>query len=239
MIIVPLTWMDNEKRETDLMKKIAWLASTILLLLSHTTSFAADRYRIEIVVAKQRNASGQGGINWSEQLLAPRFSRVLSLKSGAARAAERGFERVEPSALRSAANKLEQSGRYTVLSHIAWEQPAQSKEGAWAIQIAAGNEIPVYPSAVPIKNNRSTSAIAVTPDPAMASSDQLIRNFSLNGTIKVHVGRFLHINSQLIYTDSDLSRSAVITGKRRMRSKEIHYLDNPLIGILAIATPIE
>jgi hypothetical protein len=57
------------------------------------------------------------------------------------------------------------------------------------------------------------------------------------GTLQVSRGRFLHVDVDLLYRDTDLN--VRFTTTRRMRSNEIHYLDHPLFGLLVLATPVE
>lgn len=58
------------------------------------------------------------------------------------------------------------------------------------------------------------------------------RRFTLEGWLAVTIGRYLHLEArlQLRLPDGGL---AVLDERRRMRSKELHYLDHPAIGLLA------
>ena len=59
----------------------------------------------------------------------------------------------------------------------------------------------------------------------------------VRGTAQVSRGRFLHLKLDLLYQDAD--RAYRFRTRRRMRSNELHYLDHPLIGVVAIVTPLE
>jgi len=57
----------------------------------------------------------------------------------------------------------------------------------------------------------------------------------INGTATVYINRYLHLDVQL----NKESNNALMNQKRRMRSKELHYIDHPNFGILAQITPLE
>jgi hypothetical protein len=56
----------------------------------------------------------------------------------------------------------------------------------------------------------------------------------LEGTIKVSVGRYLHVDLDLL-----LGKSYRMQTHRRMRSKELHYLDHPKMGALVLISPVK
>ncbi|MDG2276422.1 MAG: CsiV family protein [Pseudomonadales bacterium] len=79
----------------------------------------------------------------------------------------------------------------------------------------------------------------------------------LHGTIDVSVSRYLHFNADLWYTTSDLGqeprvfsadgtslaatptvRFMHIAERRRLRSRELHYIDHPKIGIIVRIDPL-
>jgi hypothetical protein len=75
---------------------------------------------------------------------------------------------------------------------------------------------------------------------------------SISGEIKIILGRYLHIYTDLIYKRPNTSYAPVLASSqndqfkefsikshRRMRSKELHYIDHPLVGVLVMALPVE
>jgi hypothetical protein len=50
--------------------------------------------------------------------------------------------------------------------------------------------------------------------------------------------RFLHVSVDLVFQDPSGFETVRMTGARRMRSKELHYLDHPKLGVLTIARPL-
>jgi hypothetical protein len=56
----------------------------------------------------------------------------------------------------------------------------------------------------------------------------------MEGTIKVSVGRYLHVDLDLL-----LGKSYRMQAHRRMRSKELHYIDHPKMGALVLISPVK
>ncbi len=141
------------------------------------------------------------------------------------------------------ATALVESGRYKILQHVAWLQPGLTKEEAIAVRIHAGkdysNEFKDRPSAQ--TDSGETNVI-----------NQSLHE--LDGTVKVVLGRYLHVYTDLVYrlphsmdatsTTNSLDHSPVLANfaiktHRKMRGKELHYLDHPLLGILVEIRPVE
>jgi len=60
---------------------------------------------------------------------------------------------------------------------------------------------------------------------------------SLQGTARVSLAHYLHLNVDLLYTAGPDGPLVRMKQKRRMRSKEIHYLDGPVLGVIVLMTP--
>jgi hypothetical protein len=118
---------------------------------------------------------------------------------------------------------LNRSSRYRTLAYLAWRQPVYDRNNAQPL------ELPAQP--------RSNAAW-------------------VDGSVSVAVERYLHLNLDL---QLHLPEATVMTGaagpqdsgpeprtprirlteQRRMRSKELHYFDNPRFGVIAVITPVE
>ena len=76
----------------------------------------------------------------------------------------------------------------------------------------------------------------------------------ISGDLKLIMSRYLHINTDLIYEKPKIGQSTQMAQpeytppnhqsdtypllfERRMRSREIHYIDHPMVGIIVLATP--
>ena len=53
----------------------------------------------------------------------------------------------------------------------------------------------------------------------------------LEGTINLHKKRFLHVTADLVF--NSFEGSVRLNESRRLKSKELHYLDHPLFGMLS------
>lgn len=60
------------------------------------------------------------------------------------------------------------------------------------------------------------------------------REFSeVDGSVALHLGRFLHFDTDLIYTvGGETPQSFRLNESRRMRSDELHHLDSPRLGVI-------
>ena len=68
--------------------------------------------------------------------------------------------------------------------------------------------------------------------------------YEVEGTIAVTRGRYLHIDVQLWKNDlgplaGDRHRFVELRESRRMRSREVHYLDHPVLGMLVKIVPAD
>jgi len=91
---------------------------------------------------------------------------------------------------------------------------------------------------VPQKISSYDAFIPATAIPT-PQSKRRITSASVFGTIKVRLGRFLHMDTQLVYTDSERLQSYRLSQSRKMRSTELHFIDNPRFGILTRILPID
>lgn len=176
------------------------------------------QYDIELLVF-QNLVAGDGGEVWP-----PDYSTWHEEAAGTATAAptvqwlpERSYR------LKAERAALNRSSQYRTLAYLAWRQPVADR-------------ISARPLALP---GRPLSNAAW-----------------VDGTVRVAVERYLHLNLDL---KLHLPQSAAATGasdpvgginevqlpeirlseQRRMRSKELHYFDNPRFGVIALITPHE
>jgi hypothetical protein len=150
-----------------------------------------------------------------------------------------GFKSIKPAILKKQYNRMNASSEYKILFYGAWRQAGLEKNKAFEINI---NDL---------KN-----------------SHRVRSKNTLTGTFKLVLARYLHIYNQLNYqrkvtitedskitaTDSAASEkqtgvlsndmaphngSYPLNSHRRMRSKELHYIDHPLVGMLIQINPVE
>ncbi|MFK7993690.1 MAG: CsiV family protein [Granulosicoccus sp.] len=205
-------------------------AVTTVILLSCTGLAHARDYLIEVVIFETTTGKDltAGGLYY------PRIEN--SLRLGSENAIAQGFLQVEQDLkLVDSAATIAASGRYRLLRHLAWRQPGLPDKDAKAVRVALGGTVPMfisedtaaYPEYFP-------GALSAIPDRSKAINSSIV-----NGTIKVRLGRFLHMDTRLAFTDEQTSQSFRLTQSRKMRSGELHYIDNPRFGVLTQITPLE
>ena len=151
---------------------------------------------------------------------------------------------------------LSRSSRYNVLTHLRWRQPGLAKANALPLRIKAGTPFPLYLLSQPGHSLSTTTKpeknffFARDRQPELSELVSPIQGYPLDGSVTIYLGRYLHIVTDLILTlptpeslpvsTGTIQESDVRLGKqsyrlnihRRMRSKEIHYLDHPKFGLI-------
>ena len=142
---------------------------------------------------------------------------------------------------------LAASGKYRILEHAVWLQPGLAKKQAIPVRIQAGLDYSdEFGTPAPL--------YLVTEDQDMQEEHAISE---LDGTVKVVLGRYLHVFTDLVYrkplakdidtesaTPDSSGHNRVLADfplkvHRKMRSKELHYIDHPLFGILMEIRPAE
>lgn len=210
-------------------QQIIALMMGVISVLSSPEVLAKD-YHIEVVLFETvagRQAT-TGGMYY------PKGQSSLRLDTEEAVAA--GFLSVEQRlTLSENAASIAASGRYRLLSHLSWRQPGLDDENATAIRVALGETMTFY---LPDNTSSYEDFIPAYGQPANGRNNAVTTS-TVNGTIKVRLGRFLHMDTLLVYTDTSTRQSFRLSQSRKMRSGELHYIDNPRFGILTRITPLE
>ncbi len=178
-------------------------------------SRAAQLYDIELVVFENL-VKNDGGEVW------PRVypGWFDADEGGTAAVAERDVAWLSKSQYRLNAHyeALRRSAQYRPLAHLAWRQAVLDRDRAGAVSLPARGAKP--------------------------------GGAYVDGTVRVAVERYLHLYLDLqlhsampagFQQTGELDSEAVpefrLREHRRMRSKELHYFDNPRFGVLALITP--
>lgn len=234
------------------------LLSTFALLLS-VTAHAADEaqrwYDVEVIIFAQNSEQYRNSEVWpidyglqnpetTQQLLPPvRSSQTTPVP----------FARLSAASLRlgKQAERIKATADMELLLHLGWRQPGLAEEKAVAIRIddtmqAGGQPAPA----------------SAAGEPAMGAAPP-----RMEGSLKLVLSRYLHIYTDLIYREplagataafpmeevdlfSQAEESYLLPAQpqyqvyhlqqsRRMRSRELHYLDHPLFGMAILVTPYE
>ncbi|MFK7816348.1 MAG: CsiV family protein [Gammaproteobacteria bacterium] len=207
------------------MRTLNNLLLILTLLLFSQVAISKD-YIVEMIFFANTNA-GSNSVHISNQTINPDLGGSISLNQGSQ---SNGFVPLtsDTFSLSGKANALTKSGQYKVLKHMAWLQPGLAREDAIAVRVSAGKNY---------KNEFSERSFANQPAN------------ELDGTVKVVLGRFLHVYTDLAYrkainiSSSDaLGRNRVLADfpiktHRKMRSSTLHYIDHPYLGILVEIRP--
>lgn len=149
-------------------------------------------------------------------------------------------------------DRIRESEHYRLLLHTGWRQPGLSQREALNIYfkhlVSAASDEAVAAAETPVANE--TRARPETDAEAQPQTDI---DGKLEGVIKVILARYLHLNIGMLYEKRqgdgtvDLFDSSYVEERenetvyylkqnRRMRSKELHYIDHPVIGALVRIT---
>jgi hypothetical protein len=242
------------------------LSTGFILSLLSSFAYAQNEgrwYNVEILIFKRLDQSRQTQELWRTDLSLnyPSFYEYLRAPSAKSKSNLSALSN-DRYVLKRYKNALKRNENFQILTHMAWSQQMANKTSSPAIIVSGGKKIGSHKE--------------------------------LEGYVKVHIARFLHVTSNLWLTDtnsntvdtntrwpalpakpsraeagilkpkniklkqieestgrlSDVDRGfnanntspyPIITlqNKRRMRSKELHYIDHPAMGIMIFITPIE
>ena len=215
------------------------LTKIFLIFIIYTSSQAAfsKDYIVEMIFFANTSGSGES-VHISNQTVIPDLGGAITLNDSNAN----GFIPLDADTfqLGNKVNALNKSGKYRVLKHISWLQPGLAKEDAIAVRIHAGKNY---------KDEFRERSFAQ----ASFSDRQVPINHPVNeldGTVKIVLGRFLHLYTDLVYrkvfaisSGDALGRNHVLAdfpvkSHRKMRSKTLHYIDHPYLGILIEIRPV-
>lgn len=214
------------------MQMVGLCLLTLAGVLTSTGALAQERnYLIEVIVFENMTEAKNAG---SGSLYFPRINSAIGLNSD--KAASLGFALLDEAvALEEAAQKIRSSGNYRLLKHFAWRQPGLNAKNAQAIRINLGSTMPIY---IPedLKPYKKFIPASAQPQPG---NTRKITTTTVTGTLKVRLGRFLHMDARLVFTDTENRKSYRLSQSRKMRSGEFHYIDNPRFGLLVKILPLE
>lgn len=211
-------------------RRTIFVATLSLASLCVVTTVHARDYLIEVVLFETVGGQRPG----SQDLFIPRIENSLQL--GSETSVANGFLPMEQNLkLTENAASIAASGSYRLLRHLSWRQPGLADNDAKSIRISMGNTFPMY---IPNNVEEYLEFIPGSASPTSENTRQ-IDSSTLRGTIKIRLGRFLHMDTRLVFTDATNSQSYRMSQSRKMRSGELHFIDNPGFGLLTRITPLE
>jgi len=211
------------------------LSALFLLILTVNNTFAEtdqatanlQEYDVNVIIFEDAHARYINSEIWN---IDDTTDAELSLKE-TKEINKTSFKNIKPTILNKEYQRIKNSSEYNVLFYGAWRQAGLGDDEAFAINLDDLENV-----------GRSTSENTIT------------------GNFKLILARYLHIYGELGYqrkvnieptpASSELANINPATGvsqintypitiHRRMRSKELHYIDHPLVGILIQINPVE
>lgn len=208
----------------------------LALLPGPAATQAGRRYRIELVVFEQLGPESRAFMDAVARPLSPDLSG-FGVGEGPIRPSVDGFE------LDNVATRIERSGQGRVLSRLAWDQLGRGYQSAPWIRVQEGRYLGFRSPGEEAGENGGTPANA----PGLRPLSTTDERYELEGRLRVWVGRFLHLETDLIFhatqavtIDPDAFPAVPVRGSQRMNSGEdLFYLDHPAVGIIARVTRID
>jgi len=188
-------------------------------------------YEVELIIFA-RNADDRGLTEeWPQEPFTPDWSDATPIMPRPTGAQAISIVPTSEYRLTGAKRRLDRTAnRLQPLLHLAWRQPTTSRDKAEWLYLQ-----------VPFAHPESASTSGMTP--------------RLEGAVKVSLSRYLHIDLDLLLREVSAQNAATteyynsldyspfvqyrMQTHRRMRSKELHYIDHPLMGVLVQITPYE
>jgi len=215
-----------------------------ILLLFPLLAQAAPRYKVEMIFFRNTDPQAFYSEHWP-------LAEGLQGQSGERQGVPKAFRLLPDSeyTLADAEKRLQSSPRYQVLTHLVWVQPGLDAEHALPMPVSGGKDYSLeFPDRM--RSHWETNGQGETVEVAGPTSLN-----ELDGSVRLVLGRYLHIYTDLVLrqpvvmeqldevtqevTEQKTLFDVPIRSHRRMRSRELHYLDHPLLGIIIQVTPVE
>lgn len=245
--------------------------SLVLLACLSGVAQAEDEliwYDVELVIFAQKNQANLNAEKWGtpvidteawdkalaiEELGSYPLRRAGGLPAHFTLLDEKNFK------LNTEAERVNRSSHYELLYHTGWRQPGLPSDKAIAVRIGRSFTDSPFIDTVEVIRGLSIAEQRVPQAEYLpATHPPQVNGRQLDGTVKLILARYLHIETDLVYlvpnerghvpaTAPDANADHVQNGpdyyllqmneSRRMRSNEVHYLDHPMFGVIAKVTP--
>ncbi len=225
------------------MKLIKLMAAVLgLSMLTAQSNAEQTGYEVELIIYEDASKRYIDSEDWS-------YNDMLNQTNDAVFNAES----VEPdtqfsdlvwegAVLSNALQKIQDSPGLNVLLSKRWRQTGLDRDKAYPVEIDVSTP-GIGGGAAGMPENKDNLQQSNTE--AMIAGDFTQPITSINGYVRLVMSRYLHFEVNLNYTrtlqsneSEDLNNNVFpVVAERRMRSREIHYIDHPLVGIIVHATP--
>ena len=211
-------------------KTTVGMLAILIMILARLGEAQTTWYTVELIVFQHLSNDGLYSERWPLEAGRPTIETAIQLtlaesEDPSATETPSAFQLLPRSEfqLTEAAGRLKRSGGYRPLLHVAWRQPGYTRSEAKKVHIHS--DIP--------NRFRISNELDLNPDHV------------IDGTVRLSRSRYLHLEADLLHErETPVDSPTEVTtfrlqDSRRMRSREIHYIDHPLIGLLVLVTPYE
>lgn len=197
------------------------------------------RYRIELVVFEHTGPESRAFMDAVARPLTPDLSG-FDIGEGPIRPSVDGFE------LEDVARRIEGSGQGRVLSRLAWDQVGRNYQSAPWIRLQEGRYLGLRSPDAGDAGEGENGGVTIDA-PGLRPLSPAEEHYELEGRLRVWVGRFLHLETDLIFhatqavtLEPETFPAVPVRGSQRMSSgDDLFYLDHPAVGIIARVTRID
>ena len=183
-----------------------------LLLALASAAAQAATWRVDLIVFRYLPSVDEIG----RAPVTPPLSTAIELND-AARLSKAGITLLPESDFRLANHwsRLRSSAQFRPLMRLAWTQNDPPVENGPRLRLRAGSKF----------------TLSSAEDMSAREAQEI------DGSVALHLNRFLHLDTNLVYTEAGTSPASwVLQQSRRMRSDELHHIDSPKLGVIAQVT---
>lgn len=239
------------KLMSKLISKLIKILPLMLLLAIPATSYAKRTgYIVELIIFEDTRGRYAHSEDWrfNDKLLHSQKSIKGRPPGKDPQYSELNWKRGK---LASKLKHIINSPNYNVLVNRRWKQTGLDRKKVISIPL---NTKPVLAS-VDLETGSEASAMNEMSSPVSTEVDADQANTVdlqntgemptwISGQVTLIMSRYLHFNVDLHYFKPQTSEnggreyvSYPVFSERRMKSKEVHYIDHPLVGVIVLATP--
>jgi len=210
-------------------------------------------YQVEVLVFERRGSSVLAQESWDPDPGHPPIEASIALiapgESPLEGSGPHAFRILPEDALilNKVRGHLNNSSETTPILHVGWRQPGVRKDDAQWVNLYLpprdGGAAREPRNLLGQAQREGVADASVQGQPALIPLDALqepvVSPPVLDGTIRVHLARYLHADVDLVFHRDDVEFPFRLAASRRMRSGELHYLDHPVFGVLIKVVPLE
>jgi hypothetical protein len=234
------------------------LFSALLALtftFSSYTASAASWYKVEVVIFSNQDSDALQEEHWPDIKEIPSPANAIALKNSSAEGS--AYKRLGGGSLslHGVKNRLKNSGQYKVMYHAGWMQPVYHTQKPRPIRITGGEILDngmyeldghiaigrgTYLHFRPnlFLSRRLTSDESNTLNAKRSSTDDAI-NTEAESLITLQTTSNASASTpNTLFPSIPEILTINLDQARRMKSKELHYIDHPLMGILVEIKPV-